>query len=97
MRFPPFDDEEPPLSYSENIEDVEPPLSYSENIEDVEPLEPIQCELKQDEDGPVAEWFYEHRPLLKTLHINGPSYETWNLDLPQMATLYPTAMDVDPV
>jgi pre-mRNA-processing factor 8 len=75
MRFPPFDDEEPPLSYSENIEDVEP-------------LEPIQLELDEDEDGPVAEWFYEHRPLLDTPHINGPSYETWNLDLPQMATLY---------
>ncbi|KAF2822375.1 PROCN-domain-containing protein [Ophiobolus disseminans] len=75
MRFPPFDDEEPPLSYSENIEDVEP-------------LEPIQLELHEDEDGPVIEWFYEHRPLLDTPHINGPSYETWNLDLPQMATLY---------
>jgi pre-mRNA-processing factor 8 len=75
MRFPPFDDEEPPLSYSENIEDVEP-------------LEPIQLELDDDEDGPVVEWFYEHRPLIDTPHINGPSYETWNLDLPQMATLY---------
>lgn len=75
MRFPPFDDEEPPLSYSENIEDVEP-------------LEPIQLELDDDEDGPVVEWFYEHRPLLDTPHVNGPSYETWNLDLPQMATLY---------
>ena len=29
MRFPPFDDEEPPLDYSDNILDVEP-------------LEPIQ-------------------------------------------------------
>ncbi|KAG9376148.1 PRP8 U5 snRNP spliceosome protein [Pyrenophora tritici-repentis] len=75
MRFPPFDDEEPPLSYSENIEDVEP-------------LEPIQLELDEDEDRPVYEWFYEHRPLLDTPHVNGPSYETWNLDLPQMATLY---------
>lgn len=75
MRFPPFDDEEPPLSYSENIEDVEP-------------LEPIQLELDEDEDGPVYDWFYEHRALLDTPHVNGPSYETWNLDLPQMATLY---------
>ena len=75
MRFPPFDDEEPPLSYSENIEDVEP-------------LEPIQLELDEEEDDPVIDWFYEHRPLLDTPHINGPSYETWNLDLPQMATLY---------
>ena len=75
MRFPPFDDEEPPLSWSENIEDVEP-------------LEPIQMELDEAEDGPVFEWFYEHRPLLETPHVNGPSYKEWNLTLPQMATLY---------
>ncbi len=75
MRFPPFDDEEPPLSWSENIEDVEP-------------LEPIQMELDEVEDGPVYEWFYEHRPLLDTPHVNGPSYKEWNLSLPQMATLY---------
>jgi pre-mRNA-processing factor 8 len=75
MRFPPFDDEEPPLSWSENIEDVEP-------------LEPIQVELDENEDGPVFEWFYDHRPLLDTPHVNGPSYKTWNLTLPQMATLY---------
>ena len=75
MRFPPFDDEEPPLSWSENIEDVEP-------------LEPIQLELDEAEDGPVIEWFYEHRPLLDTPHVNGPSYKDWNLSLPQMATLY---------
>ena len=75
MRFPPFDDEEPPLSWSENIEDVEP-------------LEPIQMELDEGEDGPVFEWLYEHRPLLDTPHVNGPSYKEWNLTLPQMATLY---------
>ncbi|GAB1191342.1 Pre-mRNA-processing-splicing factor 8 [Aspergillus pseudonomiae] len=75
MRFPPFDDEEPPLSWSENIEDVEP-------------LEPIQMELDENEDSPVYEWFYDHRPLLDTPHVNGPSYKKWNLSLPQMATLY---------
>lgn len=75
MRFPPFDDEEPPLSWSENIEDVEP-------------LEPIQMDLDEAEDGPVFDWFYEHRPLLDTPHVNGPSYRDWNLTLPQMATLY---------
>lgn len=75
MRFPPFDDEEPPLSWSENIEDVEP-------------LEPVQMELDESEDAPVFEWFYDHRPLLDTPHVNGPSYKQWNLSLPQMATLY---------
>ena len=75
MRFPPFDDEEPPLNWSENIEDVEP-------------SEPIQLELDEEEDSAVYEWFYEHRPLLDTPHVNGPSYKSWNLSLPQMATLY---------
>ncbi|KAK2732810.1 pre-mRNA-splicing factor 8 [Myotisia sp. PD_48] len=75
MRFPPFDDEEPPLSWSENIEDVEP-------------LEPIQMELDEAEDSPVYEWFYDHRPLLDTPHVNGPSYKSWNMSLPQMATLH---------
>ncbi|KAK8076697.1 pre-mRNA-splicing factor spp42 [Apiospora phragmitis] len=75
MRFPPFDDEEPPLSWSENIEDVEP-------------LEPIQMALDEEEDEAVFEWFYEHRPLLDSTHVNGPSYKTWNLSLQQMATLH---------
>ena len=75
MRFPPFDDEEPPMSYTENLEDVEP-------------LEPIQMELDEDEDAPVIEWLYEDRPLSDTEHVNGPSYKTWNLTLPQMATLH---------
>lgn len=75
MRFPPFDDEEPPLSWSENIEDVEP-------------LEPIQMELSEEEDEEVYEWFYDHRPLSDTAHVNGPSYKSWNLTLPQMANLF---------
>lgn len=75
MRFPPFDDEEPPLSWSENIEDVEP-------------QEPIQMELDETEDAAVIEWFYDNKPLIDTPHVNGPSYKRWNLDLPQMATLY---------
>ena len=48
MRFPPFDDEEPPLDYADNILDVEP-------------LEPIQMEMDPDEDSVVAEWFYQHK------------------------------------
>ncbi|KAI9849388.1 MAG: pre-mRNA-splicing factor 8 [Thelocarpon superellum] len=75
MRFPPFDDEEPPLAWSENIANVDP-------------LEPIQMELDEVEDAPVYEWFYDHRALLDTPHVNGPTYKTWNLTLPQMATLY---------
>ncbi|KAJ6264576.1 hypothetical protein Dda_0723 [Drechslerella dactyloides] len=75
MRFPVFDDEEPPLSYSENIEDVEP-------------LEPIQMDLDEADDEHVYEWFYDHRPLVDTPHVNGPSYKQWNLNLPQMANLF---------
>lgn len=36
----------------------------------------------------VAEWFYEHKPLIDTKHVNGPTYRKWRLTLPQMATLY---------
>ncbi|KAG9667909.1 pre-mRNA-processing-splicing factor 8, partial [Aureobasidium melanogenum] len=75
MRFPPFDDEEPPLSWSENIEDVEP-------------LEPIQLELDEDDDAAIYEWFYDARPLLDTSHVSGPGYKKWNLSLPQMAALH---------
>ncbi|KAI9894104.1 MAG: pre-mRNA-splicing factor 8 [Vezdaea aestivalis] len=75
MRFPPFDDEEPPLSWADNIEDVEP-------------LKPIQIDLDEEEDEAIVEWFYDHRPLLDTSHVNGPSYKSWNMTLPQMATLH---------
>lgn len=53
MRFPPFDDEEPPLDYADNILDVEP-------------LEPIQMELGDEEEKDVKDWFYDHKPLAKT-------------------------------
>uniref|UniRef100_A0ACD6A9X4 Uncharacterized protein n=1 Tax=Avena sativa TaxID=4498 RepID=A0ACD6A9X4_AVESA len=75
MRFPPFDDEEPPLDYADNLLDVEP-------------LEAIQLELDEEEDGAVYNWFYDHKPLVKTKFINGPSYRKWHLSLPIMATLY---------
>jgi len=75
MRFPPFDDEEPPLDYGDNIMDVEP-------------LEAIQMELDEDEDKAVYDWFYDHKPLLDTKWVNGPSYKRWRLDLPVMSTLY---------
>lgn len=51
MRFPPFDDEEPPLDYADNVLDVEP-------------LEAIQIELDTEEDKSVVDWFYEHKPLV---------------------------------
>ncbi|RRT51649.1 hypothetical protein B296_00043431 [Ensete ventricosum] len=59
MCFPPFDDEEPPLDYADNLLDVEP-------------LEAIQIELDEEEDAAVYSWFYDHKPLVKTKLINGP-------------------------
>lgn len=53
MRFPPFDDEEPPLDYADNVLDVEP-------------LEAIQMELDEEEDSSVYDWFYDHKPLVNT-------------------------------
>jgi pre-mRNA-processing factor 8 len=75
MRFPPFDDEEPPLDYGDNVLDTEP-------------LESIQLDLDEREDSPIIDWFYDCKPLLDSPNINGPSYKFWNLDLPQMANLY---------
>ncbi|KAL9939737.1 hypothetical protein V8E36_001554 [Tilletia maclaganii] len=76
MRFPPFDDEEPPMDYGDNLLDVEP-------------LDAIQLELDEDDDAPIIDWFYDHKPLVdEKRYINGPSYKMWSLDLPQMATLY---------
>ena len=75
MRFPPFDDEEPPIDYEENLLDMEP-------------LESIQLELDEEEDGPVYDWFYDHKPLIESKFVNGPSYKKWRLDLPIMSTLY---------
>eukprot|EP00392_Amoebophrya_sp_AT5.2_P007183 g7197.t1 len=75
MRFPPFDDEEPPLDYGDNVLDVEP-------------LEAIQMRLDETEDASVVDWFYDSQPLVNTPHINGKTYRKWNLTLAQMGVLY---------
>lgn len=75
MRFPPFDDEEPPLDYADNVLDVEP-------------LEPIQMDLDPEEDFHVYKWFYDHKPLVDTPYVSGSAYKKWCLTLPQMSTLY---------
>jgi len=76
MRFPPFDDEEPPLDYGDNILDVEP-------------LEAIQMELDEDEDEAVIDWFYDGaKPLQHSKFVNGTSYRRWTLPLPIMANLH---------
>jgi hypothetical protein len=45
-------------------------------------------ELDEEEDSPVAEWFYEHKALRFSDRVNGPSYRTWRLSLVEMSTLY---------
>ena len=75
MRFPPFDDEEPPLDYGDNVLDVEP-------------LEPIAMELDPEDDQAVCDWFYDPKPLEFTDHVNGTSYKKWTLTVPIMSTLY---------
>ncbi|ODQ65863.1 PROCN-domain-containing protein [Nadsonia fulvescens var. elongata DSM 6958] len=76
LAFPLFDDEEPPISWSENVEDVEP-------------IDSIQMDLDKIEDSPIYEWFYDHQPLIDELKfVNGPSYRKWHLEMPQLATLH---------
>ncbi|KAG7660465.1 uncharacterized protein J8A68_006022 [[Candida] subhashii] len=77
MRFPPFDDEEPPLDWSENLEDVEP-------------LPAIRSEIESDEV--VGDWIYDEKPLVEDSDfVNGDSYRKWNLDLETMNKLYETS------
>jgi hypothetical protein len=77
MKFPPFDDEEPPLDYGENLLDLE------------DLLEPIQMELDEQEDNQIFDWFYQHQPLkYNKNYVNGPSYKQWSLSLPIRANLY---------
>ena len=75
MRFPPFDPEEPPLDYGENILNTEP-------------FESIQMELDETDDNAVFDFFYDHMALSKSKNVNGPSYKNWNLPLPIMGNLY---------
>lgn len=48
----------------------------------------MQMELDEEDDSPVAEWFYDHRALQFTDRVNGPSYKSWRLSLPEMNALY---------
>merc|ERR1719247_1711518 len=75
MRFPPFDDEEPPLDYGDNVLDVEP-------------LEAIQMRLDHTEDEAVIDWFYDPLPLLNSKQVNGTSYRKWRLTLTQQGVLF---------
>eukprot|EP00948_MAST-09A_sp_MAST-9A-sp1_P002883 g2883.t1 len=81
MRFPPFDDEEPPLDYADNILDVEP-------------LDAIWMELDEEDDQHVIEWFFDHQPLKDTRHVNGDSYRKWRLPIPILENCYRLANQI---
>lgn len=44
-------------------------------------------ELDEVEDNEVFDWFYDHRPLMFTKSVNGPSYKKWQLSLEVMGNL----------
>ncbi|SCU81555.1 LAME_0B07646g1_1 [Lachancea meyersii CBS 8951] len=76
MRFPPFDDDEPPLSYSEHVQHIEP-------------LDAINLQLDEIDDAALRDWFFDSRPLLESKeNVNGSSYKDWKLDLHIMSILY---------
>lgn len=84
MRFPPFDDEEPPMDYMENIMEVEP-------------LEAIALDLDEEDDAAVIEWFYDHKPLMDEVKfINGESYKKWRLPVDTLGNLYRLASQLLP-
>jgi len=51
-------------------------------------------EFDEEEDKPISEWLYDNQPLVDTKHVNGTTYRTWNLSLPQIACLYRMANQV---
>jgi pre-mRNA-processing factor 8 len=87
MRFPPFDDEEPPLDYADHLLLVEPG-------------EAVQLDLANDDQYElIQDWFYDdqplsdirqtrEKPLADHVYVNGPSYKYWRLSTPIMAQLY---------
>ena len=91
MRFPPFDDEEPPLDYADHLLDV-----------DVGNLEGVRMDLDEVDDRFVKDWLYDSgssMPLSEKDHVedticedlvwvNGPSYKKWRLGTPIMENLY---------
>lgn len=84
MRFPPFDDEEPPMDWMENLEDASLP-------------DPIQLDPEENPDLSVLEWLYDEKPGVSVSDsINGESYKAWSFSLPVMANLYKLAQPLLP-
>ncbi|CCK70335.1 U4/U6-U5 snRNP complex subunit PRP8 KNAG_0E00670 [Huiozyma naganishii CBS 8797] len=76
MRFPPFDDDEPPVSYPDHIQNLEA-------------MDGIALDLDPTDDKNVRDWLYDTRPLIDNLaRVNGTSYKRWTLDLNIMSNLH---------
>lgn len=77
LRFPPFDDDAPPISYQHNIQFIQPqdPIRSLNNI-------------NQIEKNSIENWLFDSKPLQDTKFVNGTSYKYWNLDLNTMLNLY---------
>jgi pre-mRNA-processing factor 8 len=91
MRFPPFDDEEPVLDYTDHLLTVEPPDAVQLDFGD--------GGGGDDEYALIQDWFYENQPLADIrstrkkplsdhVFVNGPSYKTWRLSTQIMSQLY---------
>ncbi|KAI5962637.1 PRP8 [Candida pseudojiufengensis] len=75
MKFPPLDDEEQFLDWTENFEGTSLPIAIRSN--------------EIDEMGDLKEWIYDDKPLVDDNDVvNGESYRTWNLDADTMHKLY---------
>ncbi|KAI5957199.1 PRP8 [Candida jiufengensis] len=75
MRFPPLDDEEQFLDWTENFEDLSLPVAIRSN--------------EIDEIGDFKDWIYDEKPLIDDNDVvNGESYKSWNLDADTMHKLY---------
>lgn len=76
MRFPPFDDDDLPLSYSDHIKDLEPHSA-------------VALELDEKDDKAVMAWLYDSKPLIDDpTKVPGSAYKKWRLSLPVMSNLY---------
>ncbi|KAJ8533897.1 hypothetical protein K7X08_007221 [Anisodus acutangulus] len=68
-----------------------PPPSYivsrTEAQHDEKARKWMQLNSKRYSDK-LYNWFYDHKPLVKTKLINGPSYRKWHLSFPIMVTLH---------
>lgn len=89
IRFPPFDDEEPPLDYADHLLTVEPGEAVQIDMED------------SNEYRLIRDWFYDSQPLADVrnphqsdptlaehAYVNGPTYKVWRLSTPIMSALY---------